>query len=185
MKLHISEIGEGCDLSFTLSAEALSALLELPEGDLRGLAPGLEVQGRAELIERTILLRGVVRATVGFTCVRCTEPQALPLELPLDAVLEPPAGQLDPDLELTEDDLNISYYSGDVVDLAPLVREAILLEVPPYPACEEGSADCAAAQRRNLGDAAAPRDEAEPSGEDSIDPRWAALKSLRNRMGET
>ncbi len=184
MKLFIPDIGDGLNLDHALDAEALSALLDLPEGELQGAGDGLRLQGRAELINLTVLLRGVVRASVRFTCVRCTEPQLTTLEVPLDAVLEPVSqrAETDEEVELTEDDLNISFYEGDTIDLGPLAREAVLLELPAYPACPDDSASCAEAQRRNLGRSASADAAAE---EKSVDPRWAALQSIRDRMGES
>lgn len=62
---------------------------------------------------------------------------------------------------------------GDEVDLEPLVRDAVLLGLPPAPLCKEGCRglcpQCGA--NRNL-DAC--------SCDEPTDPRWAALDALRS-----
>ena len=41
--------------------------------------------------------------------------------------------------QLDAEDLSLSFYSGDEVDLAPLLREAMILALPTRPLCSE---DC-------------------------------------------
>ena len=62
---------------------------------------------------------------------------------------------------------------GDEVDLSPLVRDAVLLGLPPAPLCSEGCKGLcpACGANRNADDCSC---DTEP-----IDPRWAALDALR------
>jgi uncharacterized protein len=65
---------------------------------------------------------------------------------------------------------------GDQIDLGPMAREAILLELPLAPLCR---VDCAGI----CGQCGADRNEATCSCEDRIvDDRWAALDVLRDRL---
>ena len=41
------------------------------------------------------------------------------------------------DLELTPEELEISYYQGDFIDLAPIICEQIILQIPIKVLCSE------------------------------------------------
>ncbi|HVV87748.1 MAG TPA: DUF177 domain-containing protein [Kofleriaceae bacterium] len=75
-------------------------------------------------------------------------------------------------VELATDDLDVFGYTGEVVDLEPLVREQFILAVPFAPLCKE---DCAGlcpqcGVDRNVETCAC---------EKPIDPRFAALQGLK------
>jgi uncharacterized protein len=99
------------------------------------------------------------------------------VELPIDATfdLEYVTGQTyesTPAAELTEDELAVSVFDGDTIDVDEIVKEQILLAVPTrmlcQPDCKGICPDCGI--DKNTGDCAcATRD---------VDPRWAALKNL-------
>jgi uncharacterized metal-binding protein YceD (DUF177 family) len=75
-------------------------------------------------------------------------------------------------LELAEDDLDVFPYTGDVVDLEPLIREQFVLAIPFAPLCKE---DC-------LGlcpQCGADKNVAPCSCEKPVDPRFAALQGLK------
>jgi uncharacterized protein len=66
--------------------------------------------------------------------------------------------------------------NGDLLDLEPLVREAVLLELPLAPLCR---ADCAGL----CPECGVDRNESDCGhGAVSGDPRWAALDELRERL---
>ncbi len=60
------------------------------------------------------------------------------------------------------------------VDLAPLVRDAVLLGLPPAPLCEEGCLGLCPVCGANRNEARCSCDASPP------DPRWAALDALRD-----
>ena len=62
---------------------------------------------------------------------------------------------------------------GHEIDLEQLVRDALLLELPLAPACDD--ADCAPATAPGVLVGAADSD---PAGPEPTDPRWAALSEL-------
>jgi uncharacterized protein len=129
----------------------------------RSVVPaGAEAEADLELIpfEGGIQAEGTVRAPWVGICRRCTEPVAGELELRVH--------------ERFGDDANDDFYPivDDRIDLGPLVRDAIVLELPMAPLCRE---DCAGlcpqcGANRNEGDCGcvAP-----------VDPRWANLDALR------
>jgi len=62
----------------------------------------------------------------------------LPLDAPFEFVLTR-GGPQDARRELHTEDLSLSFYSGDEVDLAPLVGEQAILALPTRAVCRE---DC-------------------------------------------
>jgi uncharacterized protein len=129
--------------------------------------PGAEVEVDVNLIpfQGGIEVEGTVTAPWVGICRRCAEPVSGELRIPVrERYAEPPlAGPSDEEIyPIVDDDL----------DLGPLVRDAVVLELPMAPLCRD---DCAGlcprcGVNRNEGDCGcvAPRD-----------PRWANLDVLR------
>jgi uncharacterized protein len=120
-----------------------------------------------------LLFRGSFAGAVAGTCARCVETYLFTMREPFTFVLKPQS-QAAAERELAAEDLSLSFYSGDEVDLAPLVREAMILALPTRPLCKE---DCLGlcpqcGANRNLG-ACGCRDE-------WLDPRLEALRSLKS-----
>jgi uncharacterized protein len=69
-------------------------------------------------------------------------------------------------------------YSGKTIDLAPALREQILLAVPPSPVCDESCKGLCptCGKDLNAGDCGCEKT--------AIDPRWAALKSIQLQKKE-
>jgi uncharacterized protein len=64
-------------------------------------------------------------------------------------------------------------YTGKVIDLDPIVREQLLLELPEYPVCDEQCKGLCPACGANLNDRECGCDRHVP------DPRWAGLKNVK------
>lgn len=87
---------------------------------------------------------GGVEVDLTPPCDRCLEPFDRHLSVPVEVTLSPAdevatEGEEDEEVELTEDDLNFSFYEGDEIDLGDLIRQFLLLEVPIRHLCAE---DC-------------------------------------------
>lgn len=111
-----------------------------------------------------IYLSGRLTSNIPIECVRCLEEMNLPAQLKIDDLFyypphTAPAGE---------------YTVGEdrFLDLAPLVRELSLLEVPMQPICKADCQGLCDHCGQNLNDGAC-----ECKVED-IDPRFAALKEL-------
>ena len=118
-------------------------------------------------------IKGTVRTELELPCSRCLEPYHLPVDAALD-VRYLPASELssDDEREVAEEDVDISYYTDDQIDLIELLREQFYLALPMKPLCRE---DCRGlcpqcGVNRNTGTC-----ECEPGWED---PRLAPLKGL-------
>jgi uncharacterized protein len=125
------------ELSYTEAVGALNAALargahdyQVPDGyqvDVEYYRAGLEV-----------FFEGGLHATVVGTCARCLEEYRFPLDQRFRFVLMPRAAGGHATARLTADDLALSTYDGDEIDLTPLVDEQAILALPTRPLCREG-----------------------------------------------
>jgi uncharacterized protein len=83
--------------------------------------------------------RLMVRGSVGFTarldCALCGRQYQAAFDEPLSVEFVEPESGADGDHGLDGDDLDQVRLQGDVLDLAPLVRDAVHLAVPMAPRC--------------------------------------------------
>ena len=121
----------------------------------------LVVDATLEAIEGAVTLSGTVTAPWTGECRRCLDPVRGTLEVVLSEVFEPHPveGETYP-------------IEGDDVDLEPVVRDGILLNLPLAPLCRP---DCAGPAPDEFPAIV----EDEGSGDASLDPRWAALDQLK------
>ena len=122
----------------------------------------VEIDLELEAVSNGIVATGMVRAPWVGECRRCLLPVEGVSEAKVQEIFEP-----DP----TEGE---TYLLGnEVVDLEPMVRDAVLLALPLAPLCAE---DCKgpAPEEFPTGPAGALEEGAEPPA----DPRWAALAEL-------
>jgi uncharacterized protein len=79
---------------------------------------------------------GSIEGSVVGHCGRCLETYTFPLSAHFSLVLVPNEA-LPSQTGLTDDDLDLSYYSGEEIDLTPLIDEQIILALPTRPLCSE------------------------------------------------
>jgi len=109
--------------------------------------PGLEfsranLHGTVNLTKHghDILVRGRLQGELGLSCGRCLELFTAPVETDFDLLLVPAShGEVSEDEELSAQQLDLDFYSGEIVDLEAIIREQIILMVPLKPLCRE---DC-------------------------------------------
>ena len=125
----------------------------------------IEIDGVLEAIEGAITLTGTIRAPWVAECRRCLDDVVGEALVELEEVFEPRPipGETYP-------------IDGDDIDLEPVVRDAVLLQLPLAPLCRE---DCRGPAPEVF--PALPATDADPGDEDGPprDPRWAALDVLR------
>jgi uncharacterized protein len=136
----------------TFTPEALRAAPDpdredAPE-DLR-IIGGVTFDGVLQKKDQRFRLKGHVRATLALTCGRCAEPFELPVDTEIDLTYVPqpqaqPSGHVsakavDPEIELSAEDLTTAYYRDHVLDFAEMLREQFYLALPMRPLCRE---DC-------------------------------------------
>jgi uncharacterized protein len=87
---------------------------------------------------RDILVRGRLGGHLKLACSRCLEAFTAPVAADFDLLLMPgPQAGSPEEEELSRTDLDLDYYTGEVVDLESLLREQIILLVPLKPLCDE------------------------------------------------
>ena len=149
-----------------------------------GPIPDLQVSGSAVPSGARVDIDAVLEAVHGGVVVSADV--SAPWEGECRRCLRPVAGEVQTHVrELYEEhsDGEETYpLRGDQLDLAPLARDAVLLELPLAPLCIEDCLglcpECGA--NRNEGDCG--------HVIRNIDPRWAALDALRteqNELGDT
>jgi uncharacterized protein len=119
---------------------------------------------RLEAVMDGVLVSGTVRTSITAECGRCLDPLTDVVDTEVQELFayDPAeAGEGEPVLD------------GDLLDLAATVRDAVVLGLPLNPVCDDACAGlCATCGARFA--------EVGPEhGHDDVDPRWAALASLR------
>jgi uncharacterized protein len=90
-------------------------------------------------ISGTVFINGNFSALIDIDCSRCLKRASLPIGGDFAYTLIPAKAETREDLELTPEELEISYYQGDFIDLAPIICEQIILQIPMKMLCSE---DC-------------------------------------------
>lgn len=131
MKIDVRDIpSEGLSIALNENAGALGL------DDIQG-----SVGGTLSLLRSgtSVSLDGSLRASLKFCCGRCLEEFSRVLDLDVNVVLEKAGGAPAKETELKGEDLDVSFYSGQTINLDDLVREEIFLNLPMRPLCRD---DC-------------------------------------------
>ena len=99
----------------------------------------IDVQCHIVKTSGTIFIKGSLSLSLAIYCSRCLEDVILPVGGDFAYTLVPEKPETKEDLELTAEELEISYYQGDFIDLQPIICEQIILQIPIKPLCSE---DC-------------------------------------------
>jgi DUF177 domain-containing protein len=137
-------------------------LLRVPEG-----AP-LDLDLRLESVTEGVLVTGTVSGPLTGQCGRCLEPVSE--EIAVD-IVELFAYANSVTVETTEED-EVHRVDGDLLDVEPVVRDAIVLALPWTPLCRPDCAGLCPDCGQRLDDLPADH------GHVQLDPRWAALAGL-------
>jgi uncharacterized protein len=179
---------EGLSLSGDVTGEELG--LNDADASLQGaLAVGLDLR----IVDQTICVTGVVEGTAVRQCVRCLkdfdEPFAFSIRVAYERETKPalpaakrsePGKKSTPAVEVDPDEMNddIYHYQGDHLELAPMLREQLILAAPMHPLCNEDCLGLCAQCGKNLNEGPC-RCAAEPANGP-----FAVLRNLRPRNNE-
>ncbi|SDE47065.1 YceD family protein [Auraticoccus monumenti] len=144
----------------------LHRTLEAPDAlgnEVIGVPPGspITLDLRFESAGDGVLVTGTAEVTVSGECARCLTPISEQSELELMELY------LYPDSE--PDDEEASRLEGDLIDLEPLVRDTVVLDLPFNPLCREDCAGLCPVCGQDLN-----ADPTHDHGE-RVDPRWGDL----------
>jgi uncharacterized protein len=145
-----------------------------PVDERVNLAEPAKIKGQVRLAGNEVFVNGHVETRAQLECDRCLKAVELPVSA--DFALEYITGadyESSSAAALSEEELSVSVFDGESIDVDEIAKEQILLAVPARTLCREdcqgicpecgidlntGQCNCAA---------------------DEIDPRWAALKSFK------
>ena len=136
-------------------------MVGVPEGT------DIELDLRLEAVMEGVLVSGTARAPLSGECARCLDPLTSSIEVEFQELYvysDTRSG------ESAEDDER--RLEGDLIDLEPVVRDAMVLALPLSPLCRD---DCPGL----CPDCGVRLADAEPDHHhDAVDPRWAALQGM-------
>ena len=143
---------------------------------LIGVATGtdLALSLRLESVSEGVLVSGTATAAVTGECGRCLRPIGDTLEVPLQELYAYEHSTTD---ETTDED-EVGRLQGDLIDLEPVLRDAVVLALPNHPLCRE---ECPGL----CPECGVPRDDLPADHTHvQVDPRWAALSRYTNTPEE-
>ncbi|HSE33957.1 MAG TPA: DUF177 domain-containing protein [Pyrinomonadaceae bacterium] len=135
----------------------------------------ITVNGRVRSSGSEIKVSGRVETRVNVECDRCLKT----LEIPVSAGfrLQYITGQEYEEkhaAELSADEMALSVFDGDAIDVDEIAREQILLSVPDRALCDENCRGICSMCGTNLNTGSCECTSSE------TDPRWAALEKFKN-----
>ena len=144
------------------------------EDDRVRLVVAPTVAGQIRQDGRRVHVKGRVDARVQVECDRCLKPVGIPVNsrFKLEYVTAKDY-QAQQAVELTEEDLDLSVFDGEGIDIDELVTEELLLAVPDQVLCNDnckGICPVCGVDRNSV------NCECQIA---EVDPRWAGLKELK------
>ncbi len=145
-----------------------------PDGlgiDVIGVPPGSPValDLRLESVIEGVLVTGIATVTVRGECVRCLTEVSDTLEVDVQELF------VHPESDAGEDEA--CRLEDDLIDLEPLLRDGVVLDLPFQPLCREDCQGLCVECGADLND--------DPSHDHgtSLDPRWEKLRRLKGDDG--
>jgi uncharacterized protein len=166
--LDTRELGRrpGSQRRTTFSAPAPADLgievLRVPEGST------IDFELRLEAVMEGVLVTGSAQAELVGECVRCLEE----IHDEVVADFQELFVYEGSDTASSTDDEDIGRLEGDLLDLEPVLRDAVVLVLPFQPLCRDDCPGLCVECGARLADEPDHRHEA------PVDPRWAALQEL-------
>jgi uncharacterized protein len=136
-------------------------VLSVPEGS------PVELDLRLEAVMEGVLVTGTATAALEGECVRCLEPITDDMSATFQELF------VYDDHGTPEEDDEVSTLEDDLLDLEPLLRDAVVLALPFQPLCEDDCPGLCTECGARLAD------DPEHGHEAATDPRWAGLTELQ------
>lgn len=146
---------------------AQNAASEAVEGTVLSLQGELDFHFKHE----TLFVAGEIRLKCRRSCDRCGGFLQLEIEGPVDLAYRPEIQSSEAVRELSNDDLDVGFYTGSSFEVADAVREHLALQLPfqvhcDLPGASPEGGECNPALF-------------EEESEEKVDPRFAILKELK------
>lgn len=123
----------------------------------------VELDLRLEAVMEGVLVTGTAHSPLGGECARCLEALTSEIDVNLQELF------FYSDEDSSEDD---SLLDGELLDLEPTFRDAVVLALPLSPVCSEGCTGLCVECGVRLADAGPDH------RHEKIDARWASLQGL-------
>lgn len=121
-------------VSETFGSEAL----DYHGAEFRQVAP-VKIDAVAELLGSEIHLRGHLGTRLEACCDRCLGAVTIPIEHDFDLFYRPLKSiAREEEIEISADELEVGFYSGDGIELADVATEQVILFVPMKVICQPG-----------------------------------------------
>jgi uncharacterized protein len=154
-------------------------------GEARQITP-LQAAGHAEVVEehhgkheviKDLRLRGRLATRLELQCARCLDSVQQDVAREFELLYRPVGADAGRDeLSVTDAEAEIGYYQGDGILLEDALREQVLLALPLKVTCREDCKGLCPHCGKNL------NQEHCSCNVPMEDPRWAALKEIRDRI---
>lgn len=139
-------------------------VIGVPEG------AAVELDLRLESVMEGVLVTGTAHAPLTGECVRCLEPLERELDADFQEMYSYPETDARGDAEQVDEEETLSI-EGDLFDLEPVLRDAVVLALPMQPVCREDCPGLCAECGARLAD--------DPEHHhETVDIRWAALQEF-------
>ena len=129
----------------------------------------VELELRLEAVVEGVLVTGTAAAGLVGECVRCLAEVDDTIDSDLTELFVYDDGK---DEAADDEDDETSRLQGDLLDLEPALRDAVVLALPFQPLCREDCPGLCAECGARLAD------DPEHQHDEAVDPRWAALRDL-------
>ena len=126
----------------------------------------IELKLRLEAVMEGVLVSGTVSGVAVGECIRCLEEVRLPLQASIAELFTYPENRVSED-----EDEDVRLVEEDLINLEPVLRDAVVLALPFQPVCREDCPGLCSECGALLAD--------DPGHQHEIaDPRWAALQGI-------
>jgi uncharacterized protein len=133
----------------------------------------VDVDVRLEAVHEGVLVTGTAVAPVAGECARCLEPVTSEVEASFQELW-----RYEPSPEGDDED-DVLLLDGDLLDLEPVLRDAVVLALPLSPLCSDDCAGLCPECGVRLADAGPGH-----GHEDAVLPEWEALRQLSSLDSE-
>lgn len=173
--LDTRELGRrpGSQRTVTLTAEAPAEL----GIEILGVPEGSEVSFdlRLEAVMEGVLVTGTASADLEGECARCLEPIEEDLTIDIQELFlydDSRDASASKDDGEGDEDADVRRTEGDLIDLEPLLRDAVVLALPFQPLCQDDCPGLCVECGARLAD------DPDHRHQEPVDPRWAALQDI-------
>ena len=149
-----------------------SGMIGIPSGS------DLELDLRLEAVMEGVLVTGTIRGEAVGECVRCLERVVEPVDATVQELFVYPERAKAAESSGDDEDEDVRELEGDLVDLEPALRDAVVPALPFQPLCQPDCPGLCSECGARLAD--------DPDhSHETLDPRWSALSGLVSQDDET